>query len=617
MAIQQIKTKQVEVTADVKSVLDAADKAAVATAVGVGTSDSPQFAGIELGHASANTLTASSGDLSIEGNAVYRAGGTDVPVADGGTGASNAGTARTNLGLAIGSDVQAYDAQLTTLSGFTAAQVTRGIADDNLMTVDDADAADNDFARFTANGLEGRSYSEVMGDLSGTAGADFGMNSRKITGLADPTVDQDAATKIYVDSVAQGLDSKDSVKLGTTAALPAVTYNNGTAGVGATLTADANGVLTIDGVTVNDVGVGTGLNSRILVKDQVEDAHNGIYYASTVGTAGAAFVLTRALDFNQNDEMVGAFVFVEGGTALANTGFVMNKNSVGTIGATNGTADINFTQFSSAGVVSGGDGILKTGNVLSVDLATNPALQITSNKLDMKIKANSGLTKDVDGLQMDLDGSTLAMGASGVKVGDNAIADGQIHGAAAIALTKLASINAAQILVGPNGDGAPAAVDMSGDIAINDAGLTTIQGNAVHHGMLHTDVVAANSGILNSSGLKLNIQVKNLKGSDALVDQAIAKSTGTFNALVLDNNAGRLEYATDGAAGFHQVYINGILQKGVGGTGNVDATIGEALHDGTNDYYWDFDDDKIYFKQADMDYASGGIDDDITVYWAR
>ena len=67
----------------------AATAAAAASNLGVGTEDSPHFTGIELGHATANTLTASSGDLSIEGNAVYRVGGTDVPVTDGGTGASS------------------------------------------------------------------------------------------------------------------------------------------------------------------------------------------------------------------------------------------------------------------------------------------------------------------------------------------------------------------------------------------------------------------------------------------------------------------------------------------------------------------------------------------------
>ncbi len=58
--------------------------------VGVGTGDSPQFTAIELGHASDTTIArASAGNVTIEGNAIYRAGGTDVAVADGGTGASS------------------------------------------------------------------------------------------------------------------------------------------------------------------------------------------------------------------------------------------------------------------------------------------------------------------------------------------------------------------------------------------------------------------------------------------------------------------------------------------------------------------------------------------------
>lgn len=81
--------------------------ATLRTSIGVGTGDSPQLTGIELGHATDTTLArASSGDVNIEGNIVYRAGGTDVPVADGGTGASTL----TDGGVLLGSGTSAVTA---------------------------------------------------------------------------------------------------------------------------------------------------------------------------------------------------------------------------------------------------------------------------------------------------------------------------------------------------------------------------------------------------------------------------------------------------------------------------------------------------------------------------
>jgi len=98
---------------------------AAASALGVGTEDSPQFTGIELGHASDTTLTkASSGDIAVEGNVIYRAGGTDVPLTDGGTGASSAAAAATNLGVGTGDAVTF--ASLKTTGNVSGSSVSTG-----------------------------------------------------------------------------------------------------------------------------------------------------------------------------------------------------------------------------------------------------------------------------------------------------------------------------------------------------------------------------------------------------------------------------------------------------------------------------------------------------------
>jgi hypothetical protein len=202
---------------------------------------------------------------------------------------------------------------------------------------------------------------------TGTGSVD--VASKKITNVADPTAATDAANKQYVDGVAQGLDVKASVKAATTANI-AGTYANGSSGVGATLTVTFQGALSIDGVSVNTIG------DRLLVKDQSTAAQNGIYTVTTVGGPGVSPVLTRATDFDVNTEIPGAFTFVETGTTNQDRGFVCTTDA----GATIGTTNITFVQFSSAGSFTAGTGIditsntisLATGNVLSLhNLAAN------------------------------------------------------------------------------------------------------------------------------------------------------------------------------------------------------------------------------------------------------
>lgn len=184
----------------------------------------------------------------------------------------------------------------------------------------------------------------------------------------------DASTKAYVDSTVQGLSVKGSVVVGTTAALPTNTYSNGTAGVGATLTATATGALIVDGHTMAS-------GERILVQNEATAANNGVYVCTTAGAIGVAYVLTRSTDMDHAVEFPGAFVFVESGTVNAGAGFVVANPGPFTIG----TTAVNWTQFSGAGEITAGAGLTKTGNSLaltntstaSVALAPTGALATT------------------------------------------------------------------------------------------------------------------------------------------------------------------------------------------------------------------------------------------------
>ena len=196
-------------------------------------------------------------------------------------------------------------------------------------------------------------------DQMAAPAAAVSLNSQKITGLADPTADADAANKGYVDGVAQGLDVKDSVVATTTA--------NGTLS-----TAFANGQ-SIDGVTLQ-----TG--DRILIKNQTTASQNGIY---NVQASGAP---SRATDMATGANAAGAFVFVEQGTVNAENGFTCTSD---TGSAVVGTNNLTFAQFSGAGQVIAGDGLDKSGNTLSVDLKANGGLVIESTEIAVKLDASS------------------------------------------------------------------------------------------------------------------------------------------------------------------------------------------------------------------------------------
>jgi len=206
------------------------------------------------------------------------------------------------------------------------------------------------------------------------------LNSQKITNLADPTADADAANKGYVDGVAQGLDVKDSVVATTTA--------NGTLS-----SAFANGS-TIDGVSLST-------NDRILIKDQSTQTENGIY---TVNASGAP---TRADDLAAGADAAGAFVFIEQGTVNAENGFVCTSNKGSAVVGTN---NLVFSQFSGAGQITAGNGLEKSGNTLSADLKANGGLVIESSEIAVDLAASS-----ITGTLAISDGGTGATSASAAR----------------------------------------------------------------------------------------------------------------------------------------------------------------------------------------------------------
>ena len=288
------------------------------------------------------------------------------------------------------------------------------------------------------------------GGLNVAAGQTIDFNANRLTEVADPTQAQDAATKAYVDAVKSGLNVKDSVKVATASALAASTYSNGSSGVGATLTANANGALTIDGVN-------SGLAStRILVKDQTDASHNGVYTVTNAGSGAAAFVLTRATDADTGAELTGGtFVFAEEGTANADNGFVFTHQGTPTMG----TTDLTVSQFSGAGQITAGSALTKTGNTLNVAV-DGSSIEIDSDALRVKasgitnamLAGSIDLTAKVTGILPVANGGT---GASSLTANRMLMANGTG------AITVLGAGTAGQVMQS-NGGSAPAFADIDG-----------------------------------------------------------------------------------------------------------------------------------------------------------
>jgi hypothetical protein len=191
----------------------------------------------------------------------------------------------------------------------------------------------------------------AIGGTTPAAGAftSVAMTTGSIT--TAPTSGNDIVNKDYADAIASGINFHQSCRYATTTALPANIYNNGSSGVGATLTAVVNGALSVDGVAV-------AATQRILVKNEVAQANNGVYTVTQAGSGILPYILTRASDFDTAGTGVdqidaGDFFLITAGSTLANTSWVQQTPLPITVG----TTALVFLQFGAPLTYSAGTGL--------------------------------------------------------------------------------------------------------------------------------------------------------------------------------------------------------------------------------------------------------------------
>lgn len=240
----------------------------------------------------------------------------------------------------------------------------------------------------------------ITPDRLNISGQAFDFSSAASLSAPTPSAAGHVATKAYADSIAQGLDVKESVKMASTGALSAFNWSSGTfQQIGQSSTPPQ-----IDGVSL-------ALGLRVLVKDQSTAAENGVYVVTVAGDAFTKWEMERADDFNSSDNVTnGAFVFVGSGSTQAGAGFVLTSDDPITIN----TTALNFTQFSGAGQLIDGDGIALSGNTISLDLLAAGGLEIDTAQLSIKAE-DASLVLSANGVKVQHNGNSTATDTNGIK----------------------------------------------------------------------------------------------------------------------------------------------------------------------------------------------------------
>jgi trimeric autotransporter adhesin len=240
-----------------------------------------------------------------------------------------------------------------------------------------------------------------------------------------PSGGTDIVNKTYVDSVVSGNNYHAACEYATTADLGTVTYNNGSSGVGATITKTSPfSTLAIDGANPT-------VGQRILVKNETSGQYNGIYTVTSVGSGSVGWVLTRATDYDQtgtgqNEVAPGDTTFILNGTVNANTQWVQTTDAPITIG----TTPLTFVQIGASTSYTAGTGLTLTGTTFSITNTTVSAGSYgsASSVGTFTVNAQGQLTA-ASNTSIAIAGSQITSGSVGATVGgtgQTAVATGDL-----------------------------------------------------------------------------------------------------------------------------------------------------------------------------------------------
>lgn len=299
---------------------------------------------------------------------------------------SNIGNASlVNSAVTIGSTSVSLGATATTIAGLTlTSPAISTIINTGTLTL--PSTTDTLVGRATTDTLTNKTINAGLNTLSnipnsaltnssitlGTTPISLGATELAPTGLTSVTVTQDPlnafdlATKQYVDAAVSGVNYHQPVSYATTADLGSVTYNNGSSGVGATLTnAGTQATLVIDGHTFTTTDVTNA--TRVLIKDESNPAYNGVYTVTNQGSGSTNWVLTRATDYDQagsglNEIDAGDLLYVIAGTINATSNWIQ----ITPLPITVGTTGLSFVQVGGAGSYTAGTGLSLSGSVFSI-----------------------------------------------------------------------------------------------------------------------------------------------------------------------------------------------------------------------------------------------------------